>query len=54
MQNDYIGSSEVDTETSSSRREEEDEDVAVRVVRVDQILSGYKTNTKELNKYPME
>ena len=54
VQNDNIGSSEVDAETSSSRREKEDEDVAVRVVRVDQILSGYKTNTKVLNIHPME
>ena len=46
MENDNIGSCEVDTETSSSRREEEDEDVAVRVVRVDQILS--KKTTKAL------
>ena len=53
MENDYIGSSEVDAETSSSRREEEDKDVAVRVVRVNQILS-VKKNTKVPNKHPME
>ena len=53
VQNDNIGSSEVDTETSSSRREEEDKDVAVRVVRVNQILSVKKT-TKVPNKHPIE